>query len=468
MTPSSPWFGLGDGAGGSLMATSVCACDDRWVATTSTSHARGGPPPDAAAVDAVQQRKFYRSSDGRLVGGVAAGLASHLGLQPLTVRVSFALLAALNGFGLVLYLALWMFTPLDQAEREKNVPAGIAAATRSGKRRRLRGPSKGDLGQLMALVLLGAGLILLVQRTPLGVSPAVFVPVLLAGLGVALIWRTADEHERRSMAAISPRAPWLAALLGKGGVMAVFRIVAGIAVIVAGVVAFLVGQGELQATLDSLLGVAAVIGGLALILGPWLWRLWRDLDTERNERIVSQERADVAAHLHDSVLQTLALIQKHAHDPREVVRLARSQERDLRGWLYADRADDATSFTAALKKAAAEVEDAHGVPVEVVTVGDVEIDNRIRAVLSAAREATVNAAKHSGADKVDIFAEVDGSEVELFVRDRGSGFDPDSVPDDRLGVRRSIVDRMERHGGIAQIRSTVGEGTEVRLSTRRP
>jgi signal transduction histidine kinase len=418
--------------------------------------------------DAVR-RTFYRRSDGRLVGGVAAGLAAHLGLQPLTVRLSFALLSALNGFGLVLYLALWMFTPLDQAVRETDVPAGIAAATRSGKRRRrLRGPRKGDLGQLTALVLLGAGLILLVQRTPLGVSPAVFVPVLLGGLGVALIWRTADEQERQSMAAISPRTPWLAALLGKGGVMAAFRIVAGIAVIVTGVVAFLVGQGELQATLDSLLGVVAVIGGLALILGPWLWRLWRDLESERKERIVSQERADVAAHLHDSVLQTLALIQKHAHEPRQVVRLARSQERDLRGWLYEDQADDATSFAAALKKAAAEVEDAHGVPVEVVTVGDVEFDNRTRAVLNAAREAAVNAAKHSGADKVDIFAEVEDSEVELFVRDRGCGFDPDSVPDDRLGVRRSIVDRMERHGGTAEVRSTVGEGTEVRLTTRRP
>ena len=398
---------------------------------------------------------------------MAAGLAHHLGLQPLTVRLSFALLAALNGFGLVLYLALWIFTPLDQAEREKDVPAGIAAATRSGKRRRRRGPRKGDLGQLAALVVLGVGLILLVQQTPLGVSEAVLVPLLLGGLGVALIWRTADQHERVPAADTSPRTPWLAALLGKGGVMAVFRIVAGVAVIVAGVVAFLVGQGELQAILDSLLGVTAVIGGLALILGPWLWRLWRDLETERKERIVSQERADVAAHLHDSVLQTLALIQKHAHEPREVVRLARSQERDLRGWLYTDRADDATSFVAALNKAAAEIEDAHGVPVEVVTVGDVEINNHVRALLNAAREAAVNAAKHSGATKVDIFAEVDGSDIELFVRDRGSGFDPDSVPDDRLGVRRSIVDRMERHGGTAQIRSTVGEGTEVRLSTRR-
>ncbi len=454
------------------MAARPRACDHRRVTTTSTSDARGQMPPGPEAGDPHQPPAFTRRSDGRLVGGVAAGLAAHLGLQPLAVRVGFALLAGLGGFGIVLYLALWIFTPLDRTEgraAEEDVPAGIAAATRSGKRRRrLRAPRRGDLGQLAALVLLGGGIALLVQQTPLGVSPAVFVPLLLAGLGVALIWRTADEQERRDMAVLSPRAPWLASLAGKGGVVAVIRIVAGVVVIVGGLVAFLVAQGQLEATLDALLGVLVVVAGLALILGPWLWRLWRDLESERHALIVSQERADVAAHLHDSVLQTLALIQKHANDPREVVRLARSQERDLRGWLYDDLADDASSFAAALKKAAAEVEDAHGIPVDVVTVGDTAIDERTRALLKAAREAAVNAAKHSGADKVDIFAEVEGEEVELFVRDRGAGFDPESVPDDRLGVRRSIIGRMERHGGSAEIRSTPSEGTEVRLSTRRP
>jgi signal transduction histidine kinase/phage shock protein PspC (stress-responsive transcriptional regulator) len=452
------------------MAARARACDHRRVSTTSTPHARGQVPPAPGADDA-EAPQFVRRSEGRLVGGVASGLAVHLGVQPLAVRVTFALLAALGGFGVVLYLGLWIFTPLDQTvaeQADEQAPAGIAAATRSGRRRRrLRAPRKGDIGQLAALVLLGAGLTLLVQQTPLGVSPTVFVPLLLAGLGVALIWRTADEQERRRMTALSPRAPWLAPLVGKGGAVAVFRLAAGAAVIVAGVVAFLVGQGQLEATLDSMLGVGAVVVGLGLILGPWLWRLWRDLESERRERIVSQERADVAAHLHDSVLQTLALIQKHANDPREVVRLARGQERDLRGWLYDDLPDDESSFAAALKKAAAEVEDFHGVPVEVVTVGDTGMDDRTRAMLKAAREAAVNAAKHSGADKVDIYAEVEGDDVELFVRDRGKGFDLDAVPEDRLGVRRSVVDRMDRHGGIAEVRSAPGEGTEVRLSTRR-
>ncbi|HJU97809.1 MAG TPA: PspC domain-containing protein, partial [Jiangellaceae bacterium] len=334
------------------------------MSATSTPHAGGQAPPVQGAGEPGTPPRFVRRSDGRLIGGVASGLSVHLGVDLLAVRIAFALLAALGGFGVVLYLGLWIFTPLDQTvaqQVEEQAPAGIAAATRSGKRRRrLRAPRKGDLGQLAALLLLGAGLTLLVQQTPLGVSPTVFVPLLLAGLGVALIWRTADEQERRRMSVLSPRAPWLAPLVGKGGAVAVFRLAAGAAVIVAGVVAFLVGQGQLAATLDSLLGIGAVVVGLGLILGPWLWRMWRDLESERRERIVSQERADVAAHLHDSVLQTLALIQKHAHDPREVVRLARGQERDLRGWLYDDLADDESSFAAALKKAAAEVEDFHG------------------------------------------------------------------------------------------------------------
>lgn len=411
--------------------------------------------------------RYVRRSDGRLLGGVASGLAVHLNLQVLTVRVAFALLTSLAGFGVALYVALWVFAPLDETvarETEEGAPAGVAAATRSGKRvRRPLVARTGDIGQLVALVLLGAGVVGLAQLTPLGIQPGVLIPLLLAGLGVALIWRTADEQERQRMAALSPRAPWLAALAGTGGIASVIRIVAGVTVVVVGLGAFLAGQGELDATIDGLLGVVVVVVGLALILGPWLWRLWRDLNAERRERIVSQERADMAAHLHDSVLQTLALIQKKAHEPRAVVQLARKQERDLRTWLYGEGADE-SSFAAALTKAATEVEDAHGVPVEVVTVGDVRLDPGIQAVVQAAREAAVNAAKHSGADKVDIFAEVADDGVEVFVRDRGAGFDLDGVPEDRLGVRRSIIERMERHGGRAEIRSAPGEGTEVRLS----
>ncbi|PSL03238.1 phage shock protein C (PspC) family protein [Haloactinopolyspora alba] len=413
---------------------------------------------------------FARRSDGRMVAGVAVGLAAQLKVQPLTVRIMFSLLSAVSGFGIVLYLALWIFTPLDQTvqrEADDASPAGVAAATRSGKRRRGRLAQRtGDLGQLAALVLLGGGVWLLVQQTPLGISPGLFFPLLLAAAGLTMVWRTADEQERQRLSVLSPSVPWLAAVTGGGGWLAAMRILAGVSVVVAGVVVFLVGQGQLDATVDALGGFIVVLVGIGLITGPWLWRMWRNLESERRARIVSQERADMASHLHDSVLQTLALIQKQAHDPRAVVRLARSQERDLRSWLYSDLVDDGSSLAAALTKTAAEVEDAFGVPVEVVTVGDAEIDDAARAILKAAREATVNAAKHSGADKVDIFVEAGEDGVELFVRDRGAGFDPDSIPDDRMGVRRSIIDRMQRHGGEATFRSAPGEGTEVRLSTR--
>ncbi|WP_157553436.1 ATP-binding protein [Jiangella gansuensis] len=443
--------------------------------TGSAGRAGMGGSPRAGAAGAAPDPdvppKFARRSDGRMVAGVAVALAAQFKVQPLAVRIAFSLLSAVSGFGVVLYLALWIFTPLDQAvarEADEEAPAGIAAATRTGKRgRRTLAQRTGDLGQLAALVVLGAGVWLLVQQTPLGVSPGVFLPLVLAAAGLTLVWRAADEQERQRFSALSPNVPWLAALTGKGGWIAVMRVVAGAGVVVAGVVVFLVGQGQFDATMDAIGGVLVILVGIGLIAGPWLWKLWRNLETERRARIVSQERADMASHLHDSVLQTLALIQKQAHDQRAVVRLARSQERDLRAWLYSDLVDDGSSLAAALTKMAAEVEDAFGTPVEVVTVGDAEIDDAARAILKAAREATVNAAKHSGADKIDIFVEAGDDGVEVFVRDRGAGFDPDSVPEDRLGVRRSVIGRMERHGGEATIRSAPGEGTEVRLSTRR-
>ncbi|WP_166355404.1 ATP-binding protein [Phytoactinopolyspora limicola] len=415
--------------------------------------------------------KFYRSSDGRLIGGVATGLARHLGLQPLTIRIAFSVLTGLAGFGLVLYLAVWIFTPLDRdlvQRAERDAPAGIAAATRSGlRRRRTIVERTGDAGQLAALVALGIGTILIFGQTPVGLRPEIVVPVLLVGGGLTLVWRRADSEERRRLTAMSAQMPWLAAITS-GGWFAVLRIGAGAVTVIVGALVFLVGQGQLDATLNALSGVVVLLLGCGLIVGPWLWQLWRTAESERRERIVSEERADMAAHLHDSVLQTLALIQKQAHDPRTVVKLARSQERDLRHWLYGEhRSDEESSLAAELVKAGAEVEETFEVPVEVVTVGDAPVDDVGRALLNAAREAAVNAAKHSGADKIDVFLEADDDTIELFVRDRGAGFDLNQVPEDRLGVRRSIIDRMQRHGGSAEIRSTPGDGTEVRLSANR-
>jgi signal transduction histidine kinase len=210
-----------------------------------------------------------------------------------------------------------------------------------------------------------------------------------------------------------------------------------------------------------------ILTGVAVIVTPWVVRLWQDLDAERHERIRSQERAELAAHVHDSVLHTLTLIQRNAHDPREVQRLARSQERTLRGWLYQPRADPGRAFAAAIKETAGQVEDDHGVPIEVVCVGDTELDDRLDAALQAAREAMVNAAKYSGAPSVSVYAEVEGDNVAIFVRDRGKGFDLEQIPEDRMGVRGSIIGRMERNGGTAKLRTAPGEGTEVRLEMKK-
>jgi signal transduction histidine kinase len=209
-----------------------------------------------------------------------------------------------------------------------------------------------------------------------------------------------------------------------------------------------------------------VVGGLLVIAAPYLAGLWKELQLERRERIRQEERAEVAAHVHDSVLHTLTLIQRNAHDPREVLRLARSQERELRNWLYQPKQDADTSLAAAVRRVAAEEEDAHGVQFEVVCVGDRPLDARLNAMLQAARQAMVNAAKYSGADVVSVYAEVEPEEVTIFVRDRGKGFDLDRVPPDRMGIRESIIGRMERNGGSARIRTAPGEGTEIMLTMK--
>ena len=217
-----------------------------------------------------------------------------------------------------------------------------------------------------------------------------------------------------------------------------------------------------------MLPVVVVLVAATLILAPFWIRLVRGLADERAERVRSQERAELAAHLHDSVLQTLALMQRQADNPRDVAALARRQERELRAWLNGGRPfGERSTFKAALELAAAEVEDAHGVPVDVVAVGDAQLDDHAEAVVGAAREAIVNAAKFGEGAAVSVFAEVRDDELEVFVRDRGPGFDPETVPADRRGVRESIVGRMERHGGTAAIHSTTGEGTEVELRMAR-
>jgi signal transduction histidine kinase len=370
--------------------------------------------------------RLVRASSGRALGGVAAGVAEHLGLSPLVVRIAFLLLALCGGAGVLMYAALWVLAPLG------DVHAHDASDNRV---------------QLLALAAVGGGGLLLLQTTGLA-SPAV-LPLLVVGGGVALVWRQADEAQRRRWRLAQGRGPVVVA--------------AGAALVIAGIVGFLATRGQLQQARDGLLSTAVVVIGLVVLSGPWVLRLTADLSAERRERIRSQERAEVAAHVHDSVLQTLALIRKAADDPREVQRLARTQERELRGWLYAPSAAAETTFKSALEQAAAEVEETHGVAVEVVVVGDVPTSPALAAVVAAAREALVKAATHAGVETVAVYAEVSPEQVEVFVRDRGRGFDPAAVPADRYGLAQSVIGRMERHGGSAHVRSSAGEGTEVRL-----
>ncbi len=417
----------------------------------------------SAPIHPHEWRRAARSSESPILGGVASGLARHLGMPSIWVRVFFVLAAAFGGLGVVLYAGLWIMLPSDS--RFQTGTPGAESASRGGRRpgrvRRLA-----DAGPTIALAALAFGAILVVEGM-LG-GGAVFWPIVIGLAGLALLWRQADEAQRERWLDNSGRLDPARVVFGSGGWASYARVAAGvllvgIALAVIGFNGTSFGQARI-ALLAALFGVA----GLALVVGPWVLRLASDLTAEREERIRTQERADVAAHLHDSVLQTLALIQKSSHNPNTVARLARAQERDLRSWLYVGESADERSLAGALRAAAAEVEDTHGVSVDVVAVGDCDLDDPLRPVVQATREAVTNAAKHAGTGRVDVYAEVTAGAVDVFVRDRGTGFDLDAVPEDRYGVRRSILDRMTRHGGTAEVRSAPGEGTEIRLHLPRP
>jgi len=393
-------------------------------------------------------RRAYRPADLRILGGVAAGIADHLSLPVVWVRVGFVAGTWFNGAGIIAYLLLWRFLPLGEPDRS----LGLESAERRGLR--IAGPRVGgrEILQTVAVSALGIGVLVLLQATGRGLSDTVILPILAAIVGVVVIWRQWDD---------ATLSQWVQQSSGWGSAL---RIGAGAALVAVAAIYLFTQERGWSALMD--LGAATVIAviGVGLILGPWVGSLLNDLAAERRERMRSQERADVAAHLHDSVLQTLALLQQNSSDPALVATLARRQERDLRSWLYGAEEPSGDSLAATLREAAAEVEEAHHVAVEVVTVGDVPITPAVAALARAAREAMVNAAKHAQVARVDVYAETGGRHLDVYVRDRGVGFDVDAVASDRLGVRESIVGRMKRHGGSATVRSTAGEGTEVHLS----
>jgi signal transduction histidine kinase len=420
------------------------------------------PTPGPRPAPLVAPPRLYRSRSARVVAGVASGIAEHLNVPVLWVRAVFAALAALSGAGILAYGLLWVFVPQSA---EDDVPA-------TSKERQ----------QGFGLLVLGIGLAVAVVS--IGALPVWLAgPIGVALVGAAVVWREADESQRHRWRQ-GARSGFAGAVLGGGGRAAVVRVLAGAVLVVVGLSVFLVGNATVGDLQFAMLAVFAALVGAAVLTVPWWLRLVRDLNVERATRIRSQERAEIAAHLHDSVLQTLALIQKQAGSEREVRRLARGQERELRNWLYGPDGYGRTSamrqevdsapedrlgqaLSGQLAVICGEVEDAFAITVHPVVVGDCVLDERLVAQLAAAREAIVNSAKHAQVGEVSVYAEVEPERVAVYVRDRGAGFDQDEVPADRHGLADSIRGRMERNGGRARVRTAPGEGTEVQLEMPR-
>ena len=376
--------------------------------------------PYVPAENAAPYPVMARPQSGRVVAGVAAGLARHLQVPVLSVRIALTALSLLGGVGALAYAGLWIFTPaLDDAPSTRRSPHshGLVALALAGR----------------AVGVLGVS----------GASPSAAVPLAVVAIGAVLAWLAYDR--------------------GLNTPVGLVAVAAGAALVLGGVVVAAVtwesGSGS------AIVATALTLVGFGALVVPLVLKLWRSLSQEQAAKAVSEERAEIAARLHDSVLQTLALIQKRAEEPREVTRLARAQERELRAWLFDAPSAAPTTCFGALDAACGEVEDLFDLRVSPVTVGeDAELTESAKLLIQAAREAMVNAGKHAGVDAVDVYAELLAGELSIFVRDRGVGFDVEDIPADRHGIRDSIRARVEGVGGRVRISSTPGEGTEVELA----
>ena len=376
--------------------------------------------PYVPAENAAPYPVMSRPQSGRVVAGVAAGLAQNLGVSVLSVRIALTALTLLGGVGAMAYAGLWIFTPaLDDAPSARRSPLSLVLVFLA-----LAGSAVGVLGVS-------------------GASLSVAVPLAVVAIGAVLAWLAYDR--------------------GLNTPVGLVAVAAGVVLVIGGVVVAAVtwesGSGS------AILATALTLVGFGALVVPLVLKLWRSLSQEQAAKAVSEERAEIAARLHDSVLQTLALIQKRAGDSREVTRLARGQERELRAWLFDAPSAAPTTCFGALEAACGEVEDLFDMRVSAVTVGeDTELTESAKLLIQAAREAMVNAGKHAGVDVVDVYAELLAGELSIFVRDRGVGFDVDRIPADRHGIRDSIRARVEGSGGSVRISSTPGEGTEVELA----
>jgi len=419
-----------------------------------------GPGPRRAT-----RRTFGRPTEGKVIAGVAAGLAEHLGWSVRLVRIGFVLLCFPTGAGLVAYVFLWALSPqtVDGVTRDGRRladPADAESVARAGTEPGVPEPSEGERDATRILLIGGAllvvGLVVAAQSAGLNARLGILLPLLVVAVGAVIAWSQLDDAERgRWLGSSEGPRRFSVARLAFGGVLAL-----------TGLVILATRGRSLAAIWDIGAAVLAVLAGVVLVAAPWGLRLWADLRHEQAERVRATERADIAAHLHDSVLQTLALIQRKAGDPGAVTQLARAQERELRSWLYAGPTGSDATLAAAVAEVAHDVEDLHGTPIELVATGDRPLDDGGQALVRAVRESLLNAVRH-GAPPVSVYLEVGPTGVEAFVRDHGPGFDLDGVPEDRLGVRHSVLGRMERHGGAAKVRR-LEHGTEVALTLPPP
>ncbi|RRD06635.1 ATP-binding protein [Arachnia propionica] len=399
--------------------------------------------------------RLQRDLTTKAIAGVASGVARHLGVPSMWVRLVLVGLALFNGIGVLVYATLWMLMPgADHQEAP-----GLEGASRTGRRPEQR-MSSIDAGVLFSVGILIGGVLWAVALDASPGAVPMFWPLVLGGFGVVLVWVQADRVGSQLATSAEGRIPRGKALAS------VTRLVGGMVLVgfgISWIVASQLGWRDLPVVIGAAL---ALLVGLVVVAAPWLLRALTRFRNADRGRLKAEARADMAAHLHDSVLQTLALIQRQANDPAAVASLARRQERELRTWLYGEEVG-ARSLRGALEQIRVDVEDRFPIAVEVVCVGDLDLDDATTALVHATREAVTNAAKHSGAARVDVYAEVTPDVVEVFIRDRGQGFDESRIRADRMGVRESIRARMKRHGGTARIRTEPGEGTEVRLELQR-
>ena len=364
-----------------------------------------------------------RPKRGRWLTGVCKGIALHLGISVMWVRLAFIALTCLYGAGIIAYVFLWIFMPAGDPQAvasAEHIPVEQAPLARGNQ------PTQAGVEDTVGT----------------GADSQLIIPLLLGLAGIALAWMN-----------LSPNGTQLLSMLG--GIALIFM---GWAIYVSNVTYVGWGTSPRRIMLSGFIMIACIV----LAVMPWANAMLQRLSREQALKEREEERADMTAHLHDGVLQTLALIQLHSEDPATVFTLARGQERELREWLYQERSTSDRSVSAGLKQIAAEVEDEHGKPIEVVTVGDAHPSAQTDALLDATRQALVNAVTH-GSEPVSLYCEATDTTVEAFVRDHGEGFDIDTIPPDRLGIRESIIGRIKRRGGTVEIVSRAGWGTEVRM-----